>query len=268
MSAVRSLATACGLTVDDVVLLNNSNKLTVRLLPCDLLARVAPPADHVAQFEIDLAQRLAELSGPVARLDPRVEPRVYEHDGFVVTLWTWYEVSDRQAAPADYARALDQLHAGMRRLDVTVPHFVERVERAQQLLADPERTPELADSDREVLSHTLQSLTALIGERGSAEQVLHGEPHPGNVLATNAGLVFIDFETCCRGPIEFDLAHAPDAVEEHYPGIDRVLLQQCRMLVLVLAMITTWRWDRDDQFPNGRVLAAQWLSQLRAMRDR
>ena len=27
-------------------------------------------------------------------------------------------------------------------------------------------------------------------------------------------------------------------------------------------MIATWRWDRDDQLPNGRQLATEWLSQL------
>jgi hypothetical protein len=41
-----------------------------------------------------------------------------------------------------------------------------------------------------------------------------------------------------------------------------VLLRQCR--TLVLAMITAWRWDRDDQFPNGRRLAREWLGDLRS----
>lgn len=69
-------------------------------------------------------------------------------------------------------------------------------------------------------------------------------------------------ETCCRGPVEFDLAHAPEDVSDHYPGIDQGSLRDCR--ILVLAMITTWRWDRDDQFPNGRQLGTEWLSQIRA----
>ena len=29
------------------------------------------------------------------------------------------------------------------------------------------------------------------------------------------------------------------------------------------AMITTWRWNRDDQLPNGRRLGREWLSELR-----
>jgi thiamine kinase-like enzyme len=105
----------------------------------------------------------------------------------------------------------------------------------------------------------------VLGDRGRAEQVLHGEPHPGNLLSTKDGLLFIDLETCCRGPVEFDLAHAPEAVSDHYPGVDHDLLHDCR--VLVLAMITTWRWDRDDQLPNGRHLAMERLSQIRTALD-
>ena len=262
-----SMAAALDLRVDDAIVLHNSNKLTLRLLPCDVLARVAPVAHQVAQFEIELAQRLAESESPVAALEPRVEPRVYERDGFVVTLWTYYEpATPREVSPADYADALERLHAGMRKLDVPAPHFTDRVEEAQQLVASRDHTPALADADRELLGTTLRSLRRVIGERGGAEQLLHGEPHPGNVLTTKNGLLFIDLETCCRGPVEFDLAHAPDEVSEHYPGVDQDLLRECR--ILVLAMITTWRWDRGDQFPNGRRLGTEWLGQLRAALDR
>ncbi len=114
VAAGISTAAALDLRVDDAVVLHDSNKLTLRLLPCDVLARVAPEAHQVAQFEIELAQRLAESESPVAALEPRVEPRVYERDGFVVTLWTYYEpATPREVSPADYANALVRLHAGV-----------------------------------------------------------------------------------------------------------------------------------------------------------
>ena len=265
MAAAKSVASSLDLTVDDAIVLHNSNKLTVRLLPCDVLARVAHVAHQIAQFEIELAQQLAESECPVAALDPRAEPRVYERDGFVVTLWTYYEPATRGVSPGDYANALERLHAGMRKLNVTAPHFTDRVEQAQQLVASRDQTPELADADRELLGDTLRSLRQEIGNRGVAEQLLHGEPHPGNVLTTKTGLRFIDLETCCRGPVEFDLAHAPEEVSEHYPGVNQDLLRECR--ILVLAMIATWRWERGDQLPNGRQLGAEWLSQIRAALD-
>uniref|UniRef100_UPI0035A257DE hypothetical protein n=1 Tax=Streptomyces rishiriensis TaxID=68264 RepID=UPI0035A257DE len=88
VAAARSIALSLGPAADDVTVLHDSNKLTLRLLPCDVVARVAPVTHQVARFEVDLAQRLAGAGCPVAVLDPRVEPRVHERDGFVVTLWT------------------------------------------------------------------------------------------------------------------------------------------------------------------------------------
>ncbi|MEO3867525.1 aminoglycoside phosphotransferase family protein [Nonomuraea sp. B12E4] len=267
MAAARSIASSLGLRADDAIVLHDSNKLTLRLLPCDVLARVAPVAHQTAGFEIELAQRLAESGCPVAALEPRVEPRVHERDGFAVTLWTYYEpATPHEVSPADYAAALERLHAGMRKVDVPTPRFTDRVEQAQRLVASRDRTPALADADRELLGDTLRTLGRAIGERGGAEQLLHGEPHPGNVLTTKDGLLFVDLETCCRGPVEFDLAHAPEEVGRHYPGVDQGLLRECR--ILMLAMVTTWRWDRDDRLPNGHRLAAEWLSQIRAALDR
>ena len=263
VGAARSVAASLGLTTGDAVVLQHSNRLTLRLLPCDVVARVAPAARHVAQFEVDLARRLAASGGPVGALEPRVEPRVHERDGYVVTLWTYYEpATPLEVAPADYAHALGRLHAGMRTVDVPAPHVTDRVDQARRLVASRARSPALAGADRELLGSTLRNLRRRIVEHGGAEQVLHGEPHPGNVLTTKHGLLFIDLETCCRGPVEFDLAHAPEDVGEHYPGADRGLLRDCR--ILVLAMITSWRWDRDDRLPDGRRLGTRWLAELRA----
>ena len=262
VAAARSTASALDLTVDDAIVLNDSNRLALRLLPCDVLARVASVAHHVRQFEVELAQRLAETGSPVGALEPRVEPRVYERDGFVITLWTYYEpLTSGEASPTDYANALERLHAGMRQIDVTTPHFTDRVAEGQQLVASRERTPAFADADRELLGNTLRSLTRTICDRGAREQLLHGEPHPGNVLKTKEGLLFIDLETGCRGPVEFDLAHVPEEVSERYPDADRELLCECRGLVL--AMVAAWRWDPGDQLPNGQRAARELVSALR-----
>jgi hypothetical protein len=262
VAAAMSTASALDLKSTNAIVLHDSNKLALHLLPCDVLARVAPIAHQNAKFEVELAQRLAETESPVGALDPRVEPRVYERDGFMITLWTYYEpLAPGEVSPADYANALERLHAGMRKLDVTTPHFTDRVAEAQQLVASRDHTPALADADRELLSNTLRSMRRAIGDRGAPEQLLHGEPHPGNVLNTKNGLLFIDLDTSCRGPVEFDLAHVPEEVSEHYPDADQELLGQCRGLVL--AMIAAWRWDPGDQLPNGQRAARELLNALR-----
>jgi hypothetical protein len=78
MAATTSLAAALGLRVDDAFVVHNSNKLALRLVPCDVFARVALAGQEIAALEVQLAQRLAAIASPVAVLEPRVEPRVYE----------------------------------------------------------------------------------------------------------------------------------------------------------------------------------------------
>ncbi len=163
---------------------------------------------------------------------------------------------------AGYAHALERLHAGMRQLDAPAPHFTDRVEEAQSTVRDRSQSPELAGADRELLADVLGSLRRAVVDRGADEQLLHGEPHAGNLLRTTGGLRFIDLETCCYGPVEFDIAHAPQEVGDHYGRADPLLLRDCRLLIL--AMVTAWRADRDDDFPNGRQMGTELLSQIRA----
>ncbi len=263
VDAARSTVSELDLAVDDAIVLQNSNRLMLRLTPCDVVVRIAPLALRTsAEFEVQLAQQLAEAESPVALLDPRFEPRVHVRDGFAMNMWTYYEpVPPELVPPADYANVLERLHAGMRQLDMTTPHFTDRVAEARQLVASCDRTPALGDSDRELLSNTLRRLERAIGARGGTDQVLHGEPHPGNLLNTKYGPVFIDLETSCRGPIEFDIAHAPEDVSEHYPDVDRELLNECRGLTH--AMVAAWRWDPGDQHPYGRRAGRELLGALR-----
>jgi len=188
---------------------------------------------------------------------------VYERDGFAITFWTYYEAqAGREISASAYADALARLHAGMRQIDVPTPHYRDRVQEARELVASPARSPELAEADRSLLLETFSNAMDAIGGRGAEEQILHGEPHPGNIIDTADGPLFIDLETCCRGPVEFDLAHVPEPVSERYSHVDQLLLQECR--VLVLAMVAAWRFDPEDQLPNGRQSAEEVLGALLA----
>ena len=263
VDAGRSTASALGLPVDDAVVIHNSNRIAVRLSPCEVLARIGPTAHQAgSELEVEVARRLAQTDSPVGELEPRVEPRVYLRDGFVVTLWTYYEPATSQDHPAsDYADALERLHVGMRKVDVTTPHFTDRLTEAQRLVSSRELTPALADADRALLVNTLRGVGRTIRDRGAAEQLLHGEPHPGNLLSTKNGPLFIDLETCCRGPIEFDVAHVPEEASELYPNIDQELVRECRLLVL--AMVAAWRFEPGDQLPNRQRAVRVLLSALR-----
>src|SRR6266702_2696565 len=209
MAAATALAGELHLRVDDAVVIHNSNKLALRLSPCGVFARVALVGQEVAALEVELALRLAGTASPVAALEPRVEPRVYERDGFAVTLWTYYEVvAPDLDLPGAYADVLQRLHTGMRSVEIATPHFLDRAAEAERLVTHRDETPALAEADRHLLLSTLQSARERIHSRGAAEQLLHGEPLPGaGTSAMNSRMGTSTAETSCpcsarvrRGP--------------------------------------------------------------------
>ncbi|RMI28159.1 phosphotransferase [Streptomyces triticirhizae] len=267
VAAGREAAVALGLPVDDVHVVHDSDRVVLRLVPCDALLRVAPAHGLAeAEFEVGVARRLAEVGAPVAELDPRVEPRVPVRDGFAISFWTYYAPTSSAVAPADYADAFLRHHAALRRVELDAPHVTDRIASALTVVNDRERSPELPDVDREFLADTLGGLGAAIGGDRARDQLLHGEPHPGNLLNTGGGPLFVDLATCCRGPVEFDLAHAPEEVTPHYPGADPELVHRCR--ALNWALFSAWRWRRDDQMPGRERGRTEGLRQVRAALER
>lgn len=267
VAAAMSTASALGLAVDDAVVLNDSNRLVVRLTPSDTVVRVTPATHHAGhqvspEREVDVVKRLAQTDSPVAALDPRVEPRVVVQDGFKITLWTYCEpMPTPLIPPADYAQALDRLHAGLRQIGVPTPHAQDRVAAVQRDVASRDVTVDLADDDRTFLGDTLRDLSRSIANRRRREQLLHGEPHPGNLLNTKDGPRFIDFENTAHGPVEYDLGWVPQAVGDLCSDVDQDLVGECRGLVL--AMVAAYRWRRDDQHPSGRRSGVAFLNVLR-----
>ncbi len=171
VAAARSTASALDLAVDATAVLNDSNRLVVHLLPCDIVARVAPVTHHAgsAEQEVELVRRLAQTDSPVAALDSRVEPRVFVRDGFVIAMWTYFEPVRRVLPPAEYTHALGRLHAGLRQIDVVMPHVMDRVAETQRDVANRDVTPDLTDADRALLADILRDLRGSIVDRGAPE---------------------------------------------------------------------------------------------------
>jgi hypothetical protein len=268
VAAAMSTARALDLSVDDAVVLSDSNRLVVRLMPCDTVARVTPLTHYLghqasAEREVELVSRLARTAAPVATLDPRVQARLFEQDGFRVALWTYFEpVLPQLPPPVDYAQGLQRLHTGLREVELSVPPVIDRVSAVQDDVADRDVTPDLAVADRALLADSLSDLRQSVLGRGAPEQLLHGEPHPWNLLRTENGVLFIDFENACRGPVEYDLGWVPKVVTDRYPDADQDLVEDYRGLVL--AMIAAYRWRRDDQHPSGRQSGVALLEVLRS----
>ncbi len=237
-----------------------------------MVARVATQsASAGAEREVAVAGRLASTDAPVAPLDPRVEAQVFDESGFAITLWAYRRpVPPTAIAPSEYADALARLHQGMREIEAGgLGHVTDRVAEAQGLVDDVANASPVSSADRDLVSRTLtQGSRAMLGGT-SSEQLLHGEPHPGNLIRSgDTGLVFVDLETTCRGPVEFDIAHAtivagapPTEVAALYPGADIQLMMECWRLTLALAI--AWRFEPGDDLPNGAARAREWARQLR-----
>ena len=266
IEAARSTAREIGLQVDSAVVIHNSDRIAVRLTPCDVLARVGPQGHEDGfRFEAEIARRLADTGSPVGELEPRAKPGVYLRDGFALTFWTYYE-SVGEIVPADYADALIRFHAGLRQIDLTAPHITERIAGWAEELRDREQTPELPDPERDFLSTTLSRVQNVIQRRDTGDQLLHGEPHPGNVLSTRTGPLFIDLHTCQRGPVEYDIAFLPEDAAARYPGANQYLVHQFRVLMWV--GFTTMRWRQSDQFPDRDHWRVEGFNLLRAALER
>ncbi len=158
VATVRSIATSLRLRVDDAVVLSDSNRLVLHLLPSDIVARVASIA-HFANsaLEVDLATQLAGC--PIAGLDPRVAPQVFVGDDFEISFWEYFEaVLARKIPTAEYLEALVSLHAGLRRAAIDAPHVSDRIAATLEFVTSRHRTPDLADEDRTLLASTLRDL--------------------------------------------------------------------------------------------------------------
>lgn len=258
-----SLAAWLGLTAHDAVILHDSNRIVIRILPCDIVARISPIGWYSPKREVELARRLtAETDAPIAGLDPRVDPVIFERGDFEIGLWTYFAPEpSSELSPDDYSKMLERLHDALRQIDMAAPPFTERLAGIQQWLSDSEVAPDLVHEDRDLLVERIQPSSRLLTEVAERQQLLHGEPHPWNVLDTVEGPVFIDFENCAWGPVEYDLAWVPTAVSNRYPGVDRDVLDECRGFVL--ALVAAHRWRRDDQHPSGRPSGIAFLDVLR-----
>src|SRR5207237_265310 len=60
------------------------------------------------------------------------------------------------------------------------------------------------------------------------------------LLNTASGPCWIDLDTACAGPLEWDVAHLPEAGADQFPEVNRAALAEMRLLVS--AEVAVWCW--------------------------
>jgi hypothetical protein len=255
VAAAVNLARAYGLRVTGATVLADLFSVMVHLQPSPVVARVStwtsklhvPIRDWLAR-EIEVTTFLAHQGAPVVAPSSELPPGPHEHDGFAISFWTYLQPDpDRSPTMADCSAMLADLHATPRtyrgELPLLAPAIndiplgLDALDRASDILTE-------AEIDR---------LRPFLEAPGGDVQPLHGDVHPGNLVATRSGLVWIDFEEVCRGPVEWDLAlmamfGAADAVAAYHRP-DPEMLARCvelRQLHVGLCLVA-FRDDLGDR---------------------
>ena len=150
------------------------------------------------------------------------------------------------------------------------------------LLAAGWLPPELHDTYASVSAQALDAVRDLFDQAGDIRQIrLHGDCHPGNLLWTDAGPHFVDFDDCRMGPAVQDLwmllcgnrqemAVQLDQVLTGYQDFRDFDYRELRLIealrTLRLMHYSAWlarRWE-DPAFP----LAFPWFNRPRYWEER
>lgn len=222
LAAAVAVARAQGLPAADPEVLSSRGNVLVHLRPAPVVARVATltawtraePFDWLAR-EVAVAGFAAANGGPAVPPTPLADPGPHWSNGLAVSLWSFVPPSPRRPAPAEFGVALARLHVAAAAFPGDLPVLAPLRAQISDALAALERDrvlePALLATLRGRHAEILAELDGLGGQEGperpgTAQLVLHGDAHPGNLLWTPDGWLWADLEETCRGPRAFDLA--------------------------------------------------------------
>ena len=263
-AAAVAVGESFGIHGDQAVLLQETNNTVVWLKPHPVVAKVATRRSNEPRLrsEHTLAAQLAALGAETVRPLRGTIPTKDDETGYVVTLWERLEATGRQeeVAPTEVETSFLRLHDALGDTTAALPSFRTWISEAQAALDDDSFMRPLLPDDRSFLRDVFQSGIAALDEMVFDERRLHGEPHEGNRVVTRNGLRWLDFESCCTGPLEWDLAFLPPSLDQRWPEIDANLLRVLRRLNS--ARVATWCWGQA-RFPEMRQHGELHLAILR-----
>ncbi|PZG15151.1 aminoglycoside phosphotransferase family protein [Micromonospora craterilacus] len=201
IGAVKSAATGVGVPAQDATVVRVGENGVVLLPSANVLARVVPRAarDSDPGRELKVAAWLAARQVPVVH---PVRPTPIIVGQYVVSLWE-YLPGSRSADLVTLAERLRQLHR------VPVPTgFLPCLSPFDKFEERLETGAGLDVSDRVFLRRLRDDLSTrwVTAEFTLGDAVLHGDAHMENLLvATDGREAFVDLETVCVGPPEWDL---------------------------------------------------------------
>jgi len=268
IAVAADVARSLGLRVEQPAPLRSTNNAVAWLRPADVVAKVSVEPNSRLHMELQIARELCALGAPVVCPASGLPSVVHSRGGLEITFWQ-YHAQPQGAEPTlpRIAVALRQLHAAFDRLPRTLkaglPSYKRDLSYVRSLLADHAALPAMTSADRDLLANTFDRLQARLDRLVSADALvaIHGEPHSHNVLLVGGEPAFIDFESACMGPLEWDLACLGEQAEPLFRDVAQPeLLWLCRSMASVkTATLCTADPDRGDM----REHAAWHLARVR-----
>jgi Phosphotransferase enzyme family len=263
---ILDMSAQLGLAVEDPVPLRSTNNRVVWLRPSPVVVKATRSPQNRLGWELEVATALQVGGAPVGGPSALVEPVVHHRDGWHMTFWTHHRPTEVDPEPASVASALGQLHEVLDVLDAdpawSLPSWGEAPIGVLHRLEEESYAPQLDGADRELLRTALGAV-GQVSELSAEHGGLHGSPHSFNILTVLGSPVFIDFETACRGPREWDLCHTDPAVAIAYEGaVSEEALEKARLIVS--AMTSALCWDGIDRGSDMRFHAEHHLARVRS----
>ncbi len=253
IEAAIEVAESFGLHVHEPLPLRSTNNVVAWLRPTSIVAKIG--IGHHPGFlrEVRVASELRTLGAPVVAPASEVPAVVHSRNRFDITFWRYHpQPPDWDVPSPAVASALRRLHEAYAEISVEInvdlPSYTAELETVSQLLRDRRRMASLPEPDRLLLIQAFDRLEKRLHVLSPPRThiTIHGSPHPYNILLVDGEPRFIDFETTCVGPCEWDLAHMDSEVLNTYGRMTNVeLLRACREMVSLKT--AAWCWDDVDR---------------------
>jgi len=272
--AAASAAAGLGLACDEPAVLADGANVIVHLRPTPVVAKVAATTAAVRadaadwlQRELDLVVFLSAAGAPVIAPSPEVPARAQHADGHVMSFWTYLKPAG--TGPADEATIgsmLADLHGVLRTYPTALPVLPPLTD-IPVYLARP-RT-RLSAGDAAAVAAAFRRLTEELATAGGPAQPLHGDAGVLNLMATDGGWVWHDFEDTGSGPVAWDLAATTASprldrsriLAAYGEPADPVQLRVCEQLRLLT--LTVWYNLYAERLPECGPRAAELLASWR-----
>ena len=272
-AAVRAAVTVAarfGLIATEPVVLADGANIVVHLRPAPVVAKVAASTPAVRrdnqdwlQRELDVSAFLVAEGAPVVPPSPELPATTHQGDGHVMSFWRYLPPADPKRPDEEtIGSMLHDLHAVLRSYARTQEYLAP----LQDILAYLTRPQTQVTQERKAaLAAAYQRLTAEL-DQATPQQALHGDAGGGNLMATDRGWLWHDFEDTCSGPVAWDLAAStasqyqdgPRVLAAYAEPVDPGQLAICEQLRRL--HLTVWYNLYAERLPELAPRAAELLA--------